>query len=837
VNIFLIILFVVVLIAVVFSIIILQRRKSSVKLTTDEFNLLTRRKFDKYELRSFLVRGDFNTTYEAYDSEKNKTVVLRILHKKLIYNDNVAQQFQFKAEMLKYLAERYPGNLFLQNIRFGTTYVDDEPRPFIVTDYIHGASLAEVLVKQGRVSPNDVIKIISQVGKAVTQAHSQRIWVRDLAPGNIILSLDDGGNLVVTLANIGVPFKNLPSDEAVQYKQGYYSPEDKKGDNVSEQSDVFALAALTYRMLEGFDISYRNEGDPWSGVSSVLENALMNEPYKRPSSVENFLKSLNSILTVKSSAKDIRWNLMIPNILKGHKAVKVKSSGQETISRSQSNRGVGIPISKQTKERVSSSLLTGLATAIIFWIGKKIESVLSSPKKAIKVAVVGIAALVIGLWYFVFSPASTTISVITEPSGAAVTVNEVPAGETTPLEKYKVDTGKVSIKIQKNGFLTTDTSVVIAYAQHQDLNITLKPSGKISISVNPPDAIVVVDKDTIPMFKLSSLELPVGSHKVSVFHQVYGSKSEEINLKQGDNLNLKFPLVAGGQKLSEKLAVNSEPAGGVVFIDDMQVGITPYRDSIIQQGHHKIKIVLGPDYEDFEEAIKISGDKSVTVEAKLAPAGYLSVTSQTENITVSMDEKEIGVSPLSNQKVAIGRHKFKLHKEGFKDFDTTINVTQKLICGISKNLIPMIAKLKLRAKPYGSIYIDEQLKKSDTDTPLNLEVPSGTHKIKITHPKYGIWEKSISVKPEEALDIFVDFDKVYTLTVTAFDDAGSPLRGDIFVDDKSEGKQTPSQVKLRTGLHKIEVRVKDYTIVSGNKSINCEKEFDQPLKFTLKKVK
>jgi serine/threonine protein kinase len=836
VNLFLIIVFVALLIAIVVGVFILIKRRSSVKLTTDEFNLLTRKYFDRYELRSFLVRGDFNTTYEAFDPEKNKTVLIRVLHKKLIYNDNVAQQFQFKAEMLKYLAERFSGKLFLQNVRFGTTYVDDEPRPFIVTDLISGVSLAEVLNKQNRLSPNDAVKIINQVAKAVSSAHSQRIWIRDLAPGNIILSLDDGGNLAVTLANIGVPFKNLPSDEAIQFKQGYYSPEDKRGESVNEQSDIYAIAALTFRMLEGYDLSYRNEGEPWSGITSVLENSLMNDPHKRPSSVDNFLKSINSILTFKSNVRDVRWSVLIPQILKGHKTVKIKSSGQDTITRTAPGRGVGIPMSKQTKEKVSSSLLTGLATAVIFWFGKKIESVLSSPKKAIRVAAISIVALAVGLWYFVFSPDKTTISVFTEPPGAVVTVNDAPSGKNTPLEKLTVDVGKLLIKIQKKDFFAAETSIVTIEGQHTELNFNLKPSGTLSISVMPPDAIVVVDNDTIPPFQLGTVERSTGKHRILVIHPVYGEKTEEVELKQGENKNLRYNLApSGGAAMVERLVVNSEPSGASVIIGEMEIGRTPYRDSLIQPGYHKIKIVVGPDYEDYEQVVRIIGNKPVTIDAKLSPAGIINITTQPAGIPVFMDGKEIGISPVADLKIASGKHRFKLQKDGFKDYDTTLNISQKQNYTISKNLVPMIGKLKLRAKPYGSIYIDDQLKKSDTDIPLNIEVPSGTRKIKITHPKYGTWEKSVSIKTDESVDIFVDFDKVFTLTITAFDDAGSPLRAEIFVDDKSEGKQTPAQIKVRSGLHKIEARLGGYTLVDAAKLINFEKDFDQPLKFTLKK--
>jgi hypothetical protein len=125
----------------------LIRGKKTVKLTTDEYNLLMKRKFGPYELLSFLVRGDFNSTFTAYDPEKKKNIVIRILHQSLGYKDNVVKQFKLKGEILKFLAERFREPEFVQNISHGTVYVENEPRPYIVTDYINGVSLWEVLDK------------------------------------------------------------------------------------------------------------------------------------------------------------------------------------------------------------------------------------------------------------------------------------------------------------------------------------------------------------------------------------------------------------------------------------------------------------------------------------------------------------------------------------------------------------------------------------------------------------------------------------------------------------------------------------------------------------------
>ena len=212
------------------------RRKQTVKLTADEYNLLMRRKFDNYDLRSFLVRGDFNTTFEAFDPDRKTTVALRILDHNKIYHDQIVQQFNLKGEMLKFLAERYPGDRFVQGIKFGTVKIEEEPRPYIVSDYVQGASLYDILERYGTLSPKDALEIIRQLAEAVSLAHSQRIWVREIAPQNVLLTINPSGKLVVTLANVGVPFKSLPSEYSAELKKGYYSPEDRRDELVDERN-------------------------------------------------------------------------------------------------------------------------------------------------------------------------------------------------------------------------------------------------------------------------------------------------------------------------------------------------------------------------------------------------------------------------------------------------------------------------------------------------------------------------------------------------------------------------------------------------------------------------
>lgn len=814
-------------------IVLVLKRKSTVELTNDEFNLLSRKKFDRFELQSFLMRGDFNTTYEALDPDRNKTVAIRVLHRNLLYNENVAQQFHFKGEMLKFLADRFPGDRFVQNINYGKARVDDELRPYIVSDYIPGVSLGTVLEKHPQLSPADTYLIVRQIGEALSLAHTQRIWIRELAPHNIILRLDESGALQASLANVGVPFKSLPSEVSAESKKAYYSPEDRKGDLVDGRSDVYALASLTYRLLEGHEFSDRPKDASWQGVSAILESALSDDPSKRTSSADGFVRTLSSLQSAASPLKPVPWHLEIPHILKGRKAVKIKKSGTEVLPSSQRHRpaysrGGG---GGRVREKVPSTLVTGFFSAVFYTIFGQINSALfSSQRKAVKAVVVAIIAIPVAIWYLLFRGPEAKISVNTDPPGAVVMVNGIAAGKTTPISKYGVDAGTLALNVKKEGYFPVDTSIGVSKGESPELSIPLKPAANLTITINPPDAVVMIDNSVIPPTGLAGTLTAVGDHELKISRAGYDAKSLHVTLRQGQN---KLQYMLDSSKRQPRLIVTAAQPGAIVWIDDQLIGPAPYQNSEITPGAHKVK-VASEGFQDYVRNVNIQEGKTQTVDAALTSAGSFTLVSVPPGASVIIDGSDEGLTPKENQKLTSGIHKIRLRKDGFKTFDTSIVIQQNQLTSVAKALIAYTGTLEIRVKPFGDIYIDNELvKKAESHAPNSLSVAAGHRHLKVTHPSYGTFESDVTIDNGKTTPILVDFDVFYTVSITSADDGGQNIFGKIFVDDKDLDKYTPNSLKLRTGVHRVEVRKDNYVCVGGPKTVNMDK--DQQVKFTLKK--
>jgi serine/threonine-protein kinase len=134
----------------------------------------------------------------------------------------------------------------------------DVAEPYLVMEYIDGANLEQEI---GRRSKNTehfplerLSRLVEDIAATLDYAHSLRIVHRDLKPSNIML-LVRGERLYPKILDFGVA-KRLDADSFESTTAGrvigtplYLSPEQIMTDPISERTDVFALAVLTFEML------------------------------------------------------------------------------------------------------------------------------------------------------------------------------------------------------------------------------------------------------------------------------------------------------------------------------------------------------------------------------------------------------------------------------------------------------------------------------------------------------------------------------------------------------------------------------------------------------------
>lgn len=188
---------------------------------------------------------------------------------------------------------------------------------YVISEYVEGQTLKEMLDAGKIFSPIEAKDFISQLLIGLSQVHPLDIIHCDIAPETIMITntgevklLDFGATRYVTTANS----KSL----AVILKQGYAPEEQYRSRGVrGPWTDVYALGAVMYRMITGkvpvesVDRALLDELEEPSklgiGIPQNIENALMNalNVYQkdRTPSAGFFLRELNSSQVVRKQIK------------------------------------------------------------------------------------------------------------------------------------------------------------------------------------------------------------------------------------------------------------------------------------------------------------------------------------------------------------------------------------------------------------------------------------------------------------------------------------------------------------------------------------------------------
>jgi serine/threonine-protein kinase len=74
--------------------------------------------------------------------------------------------------------------------------------PYIVMEYVEGASLAELIARKGRLAPDEVVPLGLQACASLQHAHDHGLIHRDVKPHNLLVRAD--GTLKVTDFGIAV---------------------------------------------------------------------------------------------------------------------------------------------------------------------------------------------------------------------------------------------------------------------------------------------------------------------------------------------------------------------------------------------------------------------------------------------------------------------------------------------------------------------------------------------------------------------------------------------------------------------------------------------------------
>lgn len=208
-----------------------------------------------YRVLSQIGAGGMGEVYLAQDTKLGRKVALKLLPASFTNDPDRLQRFQQEARTASSL--NHPNILTIYEIG------EEQGRHFIATELIEGQTLRERL-KSVRMELSEALDLISQAASALAKAHEVGIVHRDVKPENIMVTRDGYVKVLdFGLAKLAEPKATRAELEAPTRMRGntspgmvmgtvnYMSPEQARGLDVDERTDIWSLGVVLYEMLSG----------------------------------------------------------------------------------------------------------------------------------------------------------------------------------------------------------------------------------------------------------------------------------------------------------------------------------------------------------------------------------------------------------------------------------------------------------------------------------------------------------------------------------------------------------------------------------------------------------
>jgi serine/threonine protein kinase/Flp pilus assembly protein TadD len=197
-----------------------------------------------YNVVSVIGQGGMGVVLKARDPRLNRFVAIKVLAPQLAAYTGARKRFLREAQAAAALNHEH----------VVTIHDVDEFNgfPFIVMEYVVGASLDERIRQDKRLDLRDTLRIAAQIAAGLAAAHQQRLIHRDIKPANILLE-GNGGKVKITDFGLAraVGETQITHTGQVTGTPEFMSPEQARGEDLDHRSDLFSLGCVLYAMCSG----------------------------------------------------------------------------------------------------------------------------------------------------------------------------------------------------------------------------------------------------------------------------------------------------------------------------------------------------------------------------------------------------------------------------------------------------------------------------------------------------------------------------------------------------------------------------------------------------------
>jgi serine/threonine-protein kinase len=194
-----------------------------------------------YKILEKFGEGGMGVVYKAEDTKLHRMVAVKFLPRELTNDPDAKQRFIHEAQAAS----------ALDHPNVCTVYEIDETTDgasFIAMAFYEGQSLQQKIARSP-LKVHEAIDCAIQIASGLKKAHESGIVHRDIKPANVLITADG----VVKIVDFGLAKlrgrTKLTRDGASIGTIEYKSPEQSRGEDVDQRTDIWSLGCIMYEMV------------------------------------------------------------------------------------------------------------------------------------------------------------------------------------------------------------------------------------------------------------------------------------------------------------------------------------------------------------------------------------------------------------------------------------------------------------------------------------------------------------------------------------------------------------------------------------------------------------
>ncbi|MDO4300312.1 MAG: Stk1 family PASTA domain-containing Ser/Thr kinase [Clostridia bacterium] len=279
----------------------------------------------RYKILEIIGKGGMAVVYKANDIKLGRDVTFKVLKSDYIGNEDFINRFSTEARAAAQLAHTNIVNVYDVGNE-GDIY-------YIVMEYIEGYTLKELIYKEAPLDNRLACDIAMQIASGLENAHAHGVIHRDIKPENILLT-KTGGKLTAKVTDFGIAKANSIENTQGDYMGSvhYFSPEQAKGDDVDQRSDIYSLGIVLYEMVTGLipfegesalDLAMKHIKTPIPDprninpkvspeIIEIIKKACAKEPRNRYQDAREMARALKKAMEIKNKTQITQLKKPVP---------------------------------------------------------------------------------------------------------------------------------------------------------------------------------------------------------------------------------------------------------------------------------------------------------------------------------------------------------------------------------------------------------------------------------------------------------------------------------------------------------------------------------------------